>query len=62
MAIFGACNLGRGPVGGIKEGCYGGFITGGWVGALLGLEIEVAFPGLFVVSTSVLLWVWDGGA
>lgn len=55
MAIFGACNLGKGPVGGIRPGCSGSFILGGWVGTLLGLDIAVAFPGLFVLSTSVLL-------
>lgn len=62
MAIFGACNLGKGPVGGIRPGCSGSFMLGGWVGTLLGLDIAVAFPGLFVLSTSVLLWVCEGGA
>lgn len=54
--------MGKGPVGGTNPGCSGSLILGGWVGTLLGLEIEVAFPGLLAVSTSVLLWVWEGGA
>jgi len=29
IAILGACNLGSGPVGRTKVGCYGGFILGG---------------------------------
>jgi hypothetical protein len=29
IAMFGACNFGRGPVGGTKLGCYGGFKVGG---------------------------------
>lgn len=32
------------------------------MGTLLGLAIDVALPGLFVVSTSVRLWVCEGGA
>lgn len=62
MAIFGAWSFGSGPVGGTSVGCSGSFILGGWMGTLLGLAIDVAFPGLFVVSTSVRLWVWEGGA
>lgn len=62
MEIFGACSFGSGPVGGTSVGCSGSFILGGWIGTLLGLAIDVALPGLFVVSTSVRLWVWEGGA
>lgn len=29
IAMLGACSLGRGPVGGTKVGCYGGFKVGG---------------------------------
>lgn len=62
IEIFGACNLGKGPVGGTSTGCYGTFIGGGWFGTLLDRAIDVAFPGLVAVSTSVLLCVWEGGA
>lgn len=60
--MFGACNFGNEPVGGTNVGCSWGFIEGGWLGTLLGLDIDVAFPGLLIESTSVLLWVWEGGA
>lgn len=54
--MFGALSFeGRGPLGGTRLGCSGGFKLGGCIGILLGLFMEVAFPGLAVVSTSVFL-------
>lgn len=61
IEMFGACNFGNGPVGGTNVGCSTGLMLGGCIGTLLGLVIEVAFPGLLAVS-SVLLCVCDGGA
>lgn len=56
--MFGALSLeGKGPEGGTKFGCSGGFKLGGCIGTLLGLLIAVAFPGFVVASTSVFLCV-----
>ncbi len=60
--MFGAFRfVGRGPVGATKVGCVSIFNDGGWFGTWPGRVIEVAFPG-FLVSVSVFLKVWEGGA
>jgi hypothetical protein len=51
---------GSGPVGATKLGCSI-FNVGGWLGTCPGRLMEVAFPG-FLVSASVFLNVWEGGA
>jgi len=59
--MFDALSKGKGPLGATNVGWFSIFKDGAWVGTCPGLLIDVAFPGL-LLSLSVFLKVWDGGA